>query len=377
MLQRILAIVQKEFSQTLRDRSTLTIMLTMPLIQLVLFGYAININVRNIPTVVADQSRDEDSRNFINAMVNSQYFRVVESVASQSDVVEAIDAGRASAGIVIPPDYAAQIKRRNAQVLVLVDGSDLFTSQSAYSAANVIGAAYATRVIMDEADRAGQLANAQNLASLAIELHILYNPDMKDLWFVIPGMAAMLLQTQTIVLTAAAVVREREVGTIEQILVTPIRPIEFMLGKIVPYLAIAMVNMLTVIGLGVFLFGVPFQGSFMLFIGLAFVYVFSGLGLGLLISTVSDNQRQAQQLIMLFTMVALVLGGFIFPRYTMPAVIRLVGNLFPLTYFVPISRGIITKGIGLQTLGNEVLSLLAYLLVVMFLAARTFRERLE
>ena len=115
----------------------------------------------------------------------------------------------------------------------------------------------------------------------------------------------------------------------------------------------------------------------MLFIGLAFVYVFSGLGLGLLISTVSDNQRQAQQLIMLFTMVALVLGGFIFPRYTMPAVIRLVGNLFPLTYFVPISRGIITKGIGLQTLGNEVLSLLAYLLVVMFLAARTFRERLE
>ncbi len=377
MLQRILAIVQKEFFQTLRDRTTLVIMLTMPLLQLILFGYAIHMNVSHIPTVVADQSLDDASRSYIDAMVNSGYFDVVSTAADQNAAIQAIDAGRASAGIVIPPDYAEAVQRGDAQVLVLVDGSDLFTSQSAYSAANVIGASYATNVVMNQVDRAGQAGGGATLPSLVADLRILYNPDIKDLWFLIPGMAAMLLQTQTIVLTAAAVVREREVGTIEQILVTPIRPIELMLGKIVPFLAIAMLNTLTVIGLGVFLFGVPFQGSFWLFIGLAFVYVFSGLGLGLLISTVSENQRQAQQLIMLFTMVALVLGGFIFPRYTMPTVIRLVGNLFPLTYFVPISRGIITKGIGLQALGGEVLALLAYLLVVMFLAARTFRERLE
>ncbi|MGA2110904.1 MAG: ABC transporter permease [Anaerolineales bacterium] len=377
MFQRILAIIQKEFSQALRDRSTLAVMLTMPLIQLILFGYAINTNVRNIPTVVADQSLDEGSRNFINAMVDSGYFQVVGWRANQSDVIRAIDAGQASVGIVIPPDYGEHLIQRDAQVLVLVDGSDYFTSQSAYSAANAIGVAEATQIVLAQVNQAGQLANTGPVPSLETDLRILYNPDMKDLWFIIPGLAAMLLQTQTIVLTAAAVVRERELGTIEQILVTPIRPMELMLGKIVPNLGIAMFNMFTVIGLGVFLFHVPFQGSILLFIGLAFVYVFNGLGLGLVISTVSDNQRQAQQLILLFTMVALVLGGFIFPRYTMPLAIRLVGDLFPVTYFVPISRGIITKGIGLQTLGNEVLSLLAYLLVVLFLAVRTFRERLE
>ena len=162
----------------------------------------------------------------------------------------------------------------------------------------------------------------------------------------------MLLQTQSLALTAAAVVREREMGTIEQILVTPIRPIELMIGKIVPYVIIAMLNMLTVIAIGVFWFGVPFQGSFWLFIGLSSLYVLSGLGLGLLISSVSQNQRQAQQLMMLFMMVSLLLGGFIFPRYTMPAAVRVIGNLFPITYFVPIARGIITKGIGFSVLSR-------------------------
>jgi ABC-2 type transport system permease protein len=208
-------------------------------------------------------------------------------------------------------------------------------------------------------------------------IRVLYNPDMKDLWFIIPGMAAMLLQTQSLMLTAAAVVREREVGTIEQILVTPIRPIELMVGKIVPYVIIAMLNMLTVIGLGVFWFHVPFQGSFWLFIVLSLLYVFSGLGLGLLVSSISQNQRQSQQLIMLFMMVSLLLGGFIFPRYTMPAVVRVIGNLFPITYFIPIARGIVTKGIGFSALGSQVLALAVYIVVVMTLAAFTFRKRLD
>jgi ABC-2 type transport system permease protein len=206
---------------------------------------------------------------------------------------------------------------------------------------------------------------------------VLYNPDMKDLWFIIPGMVAMLLQTQSLVLTTAAVVREREMGTIEQILVTPIRPIELMIGKIMPYVVIAMLNMLTVVGIGVFWFGVPFQGSIWLYIGLSFLYVFSGLGLGLLISSVSQNQRQAQQLMMLFMMVSLLLGGFIFPRYTMPPVIQAIGDLFPLTYFVPISRGIFTKGVGFSVVADQVLAMVAYILVVIPLAALTFRKRLD
>jgi ABC-2 type transport system permease protein len=370
LLQRILAIIQKEFYQALRDRTTLAIMLSMPLLQLILFGYAISTNVRYIPTIVADQSLDQASRDFVGALVDSQYFVTAETAQNQAGVIAAIDAGRVQAGVVIPPDFAERIRRGDAQVLVLVDGSDLFTSQSAYNAASLIGQAQGAKIIMER-------AGAQSLPSLDALIRVLYNPDLKDLWFIIPGMIAMLLQTQTLTLTATAVVRERETGTIEQILVTPIRPFELMIGKIVPYLVIAMINMLTVIFLGVFWFKVPFQGSFWLFSGLALIYVFSGLGLGVLISTISQNQRQVQQLIMVVTTLGIVLGGFIFPRYAMPAPIRLLGNLFPLTYFIPISRGIMTKGIGFEIVAGDVLALLGYILVVVILASLAFRERLE
>lgn len=377
MIQRIVAIIRKELTQVLRDRATLGIMLSMPLLQLVLFGYAISMNVRHIPTVVSDQSLDPSSRAFVDAMVNSSYFDVLGAVPDQAAAVRAIDAGQAHSAVVIPPGFADRLARGDAQVLVLVDGSDLFTAQSAYNYANIIGQSFAASVIVQDAARAGLGAGGASVMALDPHIRILYNADMSDLWFIIPGMVAMLLQTQSIILTAAAVVRERESGTIEQILVTPIRPLELMIGKIVPYLVIAMLNMLTVLGIGVYWFGVPFQGSFWLFMGLAFLYVFSGLGLGLLISTVSQNQRQAQQLIMLIIMVGLVLGGFLFPRYMMPPVLRAVGNLFPLTYFIPISRSIITKGVGFQMVAGEVAALAAYVVVVMFLTTRTFRQRLE
>ncbi|HTX79503.1 MAG TPA: ABC transporter permease [Longilinea sp.] len=377
MFQRILAIIQKEFQQVLRDRTTLIIMLTIPLMQLVLFGYAINTNVRHIPTVVADQSMDHASQAYLDDMVNSGYFDIVATVPDQNGVIQAIDDGTARAGIVIPPDFAENVVRGDAQALVLVDGSDLFTSQSANAFATIIGQEHAINIVTQEIDRAGTTATQTTLPALNALVRVLYNPDMKDLWFIIPGMVAMLLQTQALVLTAAAVVRERENGTIEQILVTPIRPIELMVGKIVPYVIIAMLNMFTVVGIGVYWFGVPFQGNFLLYILLAFLYVFSGLGLGLLISSISQNQRQAQQLMMLFMMVSLLLGGFIFPRYTMPPVIQAIGNLFPLTYFVPISRSIFTKGVGFSVVADQVLALVAYIVVVMTLAAITFRNRLD
>jgi ABC-2 type transport system permease protein len=187
----------------------------------------------------------------------------------------------------------------------------------------------------------------------------------------------MILQTQTIAMTTAAIVREREVGTIEQLLVTPILPVELMVGKVIPNIVIAIINMLTVLALGVFAFNVPFQGSFWLFFSLAFMYVFSGLGLGLLISTVSQNQQQATQLNMASALVGLLLGGFMFPRGAMPLGLRLLGNLFPLTYFIPISRGIITKGIGIEFLWGQVVALIIYVVLVIALAARVFKQRLD
>jgi ABC-2 type transport system permease protein len=350
-------------------------LLTMPMIQLLLFGYAINMNVDHIPTAVADQSLDSASQEYVGAMVSSSYFDVVTYVSSQEEVVQAIDAGQAQAGIVIPPDFGAHVERGDAQVLFLVDGSDLFTTQSAYNAATVVAQVHTADIVMEKVERSG--LSASGVIPLETRTRVLYNPDMAQLWFIIPGMAAMLLQTQSIAMTAAAVVREREVGTMEQLLVTPIRPIELMLGKITPNIIIAILNMLTVIAFGVFVFGVPFQGSFWLFFGLSFIYVFSGLGMGLLISTVCTNLRQTQQLVMLVMLLGVVLGGFMFPRESMPQLMQYLGLFFPLTYFMPIARGIITKGIGIDFLWGQVFSLVLYSVVVIFVAVRVFRQGLE
>ncbi len=375
MLRRIWALIQKEFIQTLRDRSTLMMMLTMPMIQLLLFGYAIDMNVDHIPMAVADQSLDSASQEYVGAMVSSSYFDVAVYVSSQEEVVRAIDAGQAQAGIVIPPDFGTHVERGDAQVLFLVDGSDLFTTQSAYNAASVIAQVHTADIVMEKVERSG--LSVSGAFPMETRARVLYNPDMSQLWFIIPGMTAMLLQTQTIAMTAVAVVREREVGTMEQLLVTPIRPIELMLGKITPNIVIAILNMLTVIAFGVFVFGVPFQGSFWLFFGLSFIYVFSGLGMGLLISTVCKNLRQTQQLVMLVMLLGVVLGGFMFPRYSMPPLMQYLGLVFPLTYFMPIAQGIITKGIGIDFLWGQVISLLVYSVVVIFIAVRAFRQGLE
>ncbi|MFZ5915734.1 MAG: ABC transporter permease [Chloroflexota bacterium] len=377
MLRRVWAVIQKEFIQTLRDRRTLMIQLSFPIIQLFLFGYAISMNVEHIPTAAADQSLDSASRAYLDALAASGYFDVVTYVSDQAEVTQAIDEGRVQAGVVIPPGFAARVARGEAEVLLLVDGSDIFTSQSAYNAATTIAEAHATSVLMTRLERAGWVTGGQGFLPLEARVRILYNPNLEDLWYLIPGMTAMILQVQSITLTAMAVVREREMGTIEQLLVTPIRSGELLLGKVMPNMLIALVNLLTIVGLGVFWFGVPFQGNFWLFLWLAFLYVFSGLGLGLLVSTVASSQRQAQQMIGMFTLVGTVLGGFIFPRYTMPLPIRLVGNLFPLTYFIPISRGIVTKGVGIEFLWEQVLAMGVYVVVIMVFASRAFRQGLD
>ncbi len=374
MLQRIWAVMEKEFILTLRDRRTLAIMLSIPVLQLFLFGYAMNVTVDHIPTVVADQSLDSASRAYVEALTASGYFDVLAYVPSQAEAIRAIDEGRAKVAVIIPPGFAAAIERGEAQAQVLIDGADVFTSQSAYSAATTVAQNYGAELLLSRVQRLGVEAR---LLPLDARLRILYNPNLSSIWFVIPSMAAALLQTQSISLSAAAVVREREAGTMEQILVTPIRPFELLLGKIAPNVLIALVNMLTVVALGMFWFGVPFRGSLGLFVLLSFVYVFCGLGLGLLVSTVSHTQFQAQQLVGLTLLLGIILGGFLFPRETMPLIPRLVGNLFPLTYFIPIARGIISKGVGVTAIWPHVVSLVAYMVVVMLVASLAFRQGLE
>jgi ABC-2 type transport system permease protein len=375
MVQRIWAVLQKEFIQTLRDRGTLILMLGMPLLQLFMLGYAVDMNVEHIPTVVADQSLDAHSHAYVAAMVNTRYFDVVDYVASEAEVIQAIDSGRAQAGIVIPPDFAARVDRGEAQVLFLVDGSDLFTVQSGYTRAAAIAQSYAADVLLKKIQRSGLPISAA--LPLDTRMRILYNPDMQQLWFTIPNMIALLIQTSSIAMTAAAVVREREAGTIEQLLVTPIRPAELLLGKIIPNVVVAIINVLTAVAAGVILFHVPFRGNFWLFMGLSMIYVFCGLGLGLLVSTISSNQKQAQQLVMMIMLLGVVLGGYIFPRNTMPPVLKALGTLFPMTFFIPISRGIISKGVGALALWVPIVSMTIYAVIVMAVASKVFRQGLE
>ena len=377
MLRRIWALLHKEFIQTLRDRRTLLIQIGLPIVQLFIFGYAIRMNVEHVPTAVADQSLDPASRAYVQSMVVSGYFDVIAYLPSQKEVIRAIDEGRAQAGIVIPPGFQASVTRGEAQALLLVDGSDVFTSQTAYRSITAIAGEHSSDLMIAQLQREGQVRGEERILPIDARVRILYNPNLDDLWFLIPGMVATILQTQTISLTAASVVREREAGTIEQLLVTPIKPGELMLGKIAPNIVISMFNMLTILAVGIFWFEVPFQGDFWLFLWLSFMYLFSGLGLGLLISTVSQNQKQTQQTATLIMLVGLVLGGFMFPRYLQPTWVRIIGNLFPLTYFIPIARGIVSKGVGLGYIWEQVIALLIYVVLVMSLSIRAFRQKLD
>jgi len=366
MLRRIWALTQKEFLQVIRDRATLILLLIAPFLQLTLLAAAIHMDIQHIPMVVADQSRSAASRSYLSSLVGSNSFDIVSMVSGSADVIRAIDAGQASIGIVIPPDFAARVAQSDATVLMLVDGSNAFTTQSAYTAANAISQQYAVSLLKQPV-----------AAPLTAHIQILYNPDVKDLWFFIPALIANNLQVQTLGLTAMAVIRERERGTIEALLVTPIRPVELMLAKTLPNLAIVFCNIITVLAVGTLVFGVPFLGDPLVFFALACIYAFCGLGLGLLISTAVQSQTQAMQLTVLLSISAVFLAGFLFPAYALPLLLRALSYLFPLTYFIPIARGIFLKGIGLEELWGQVLALVVLLMVILFFAARLFRQQLD
>jgi ABC-2 type transport system permease protein len=376
MWQRLLALVRKELIQIRRDRRTLVIVLSLPVVLLFLFGYAVEIQVNHIPTVVVDYSQDLRSWAFLEAMETSEFFDIKFYAQSEAEAIAAVDQGLARAAIVIPPQFAAAVERGNAQALVLVDGSDIMTVQSAFNAAINVGQAHAVGLLTERLERSG-LNSAAITTPLDVRTRVLYNPDIRSLVFMVPGMVALILQHQTVQLTALAIVRERELGTMEQILVTPIRPWELMLGKILPYSLIGFLNMSTVLALGVVWFKVPFRGNLGLFFLMTLLYVFSSLGLGILVSTVSTSQRQAQQLTALISLPGMMLSGYIFPRSMMPALIRFAGDLLPLTHFLVIARGIMTKGVGFYFFRQQVWTLLLYGVVVFGLSAFSFKERLE
>ncbi|MDR3573544.1 MAG: ABC transporter permease [Anaerolineaceae bacterium] len=379
--QRLRSLIRKEVTQLLRDRRALAFMLGLPLLQLFLYAYAVNTTVYHIPMAVVDQSQDAKSRSFIQALVNSQYFNADMYLQSQNQVITAIDDGQVKAGLIIPPNFATNTDRGTANVMMLLDGSDSASVTSGYGSAGLIAQNFSLGLISEQIVRktGRQTGAALSASSLPITTseRVLYNPDMIDIWFLLPGLVGMLLQTLAVQQAALIMVRDRELGTMEQILVTPARPLEIVVSKIIPLLALCLMAFAVIIGLGVFWFGVPFNGSLFLYFWLSFLFIASSLGLGMLVSVRAGTQRQAQQLALPIMMFGMLLSGMIYPRLGMPLIPSMLGDLLPLTYFIRISRGIFSRGVGMSFVWQDAAALGIYTVIVVFVAARNFKKRLD
>ncbi len=376
MLPRLLPIIRKEFIHIIRDPRTLVVMFVMPLMQLILLGYAATSDVRNIPLAVYDQSQTPQSRHLIEAYVQSCQFSVAQVVRSQAELTRMIDGGKARAALIVPPSYAADLAGgRGAEVAFVLDGSDPSVASSALSAARLIGQAEATGVQQQTLARRGVSA-AGNLP-LEVRTRVWYNPDMASAVFMVPALIGLILQMQATLLTASAIVRERERGTIEQLIVTPIRPIELILGKILPYALVALLITLEILVIGTLWFGVPIRGSLLLLLGISCLFLLSSLGIGLLVSTIAQTQQEAFLLTFLTLLPSIFLSGFIYPIAALPRVLQVLSGVVPLSYFLIVVRGIVIKGVGLPALTSQVAALAAFGAVLIVLASLRFRKRLD
>ena len=374
-LNRLYALIYKETVQLLRDRRLLLFIFGLPILELFLYGYAVHMTVYHIPMAVVDQSQDNQSREFIQALVNSQYFDWTMDLPSQADAGQAIDRGQVKVAVVIPPDFNAALLQGKASVLIMLDGTDNAAVQSGYSAASMVAQNEALQLTAMKIDPGGGAASGA--LPITASTQVLYNPDLIDIWLILPGLVGLILQTLGITQAALILVRDRELGTIEPILATPVRPVEIIISKMAPLLGLCLLTMAVVVGLGVFWFGVPFQGSLFLYFWMSLLFIASCLGLGLLISVGSQSQMEASTNGLLFMMLGMLLSGFMYPTSVMPAAMRWIAAFIPVTYFIRISRAIFTKGVGLNFVWSDALVLLVYTLVVIFAASRSFKQRLD
>jgi ABC-2 type transport system permease protein len=375
-MRRFRALIRKEMIHMIRDPRTLIFIFIMPILQLVLLGYANNTEIRNVPTVVFNQDNGKASRALLDSFQATGYFSFDYAVYSQAEVNQLIDGGKVKVGIVIPPDYSHNLAaRQTADVLVLLDGADPTIASAVLSASALAGQAHGTNV------RSQQLVlqSGQGGGSLPVDIRtrVLYNPDLLGSYNIVPGLIAMILFQTGTSLTALAIVKERERGTMEQLIVTPIRSWELILAKIIPYILVSFANTVLIMAIGAFLFGVPLRGSILLLFMLVGVYLLPILGLGLLISTAAQTQQQAQLMTMPIMLPSMMLSGVFFPISSLPAFLQVFSNLLPLTYFIIILRSILIKGVGLDMIVPQVVALMIFAVFLLGFAAMRFRKSLD
>ena len=359
------AIFRKELTQMMRDRTTLLFSIMVPTLELILFG-VIDTNAKNIPTIVFDQSRTQESRRLQEQFEATSYLQVVADAHSRAELEHAIVAGRAQVGIEIPPDYARNlVAKREATVMVLIDGSDSTVANQALAAANGVVLQNGVQQLMESTGRKPAI-DARPV--------MLFNPDMRSANLLIPGLIAILLTFSGTILSAFAIVKERERGTLEQLMVTPVSPLAVVLGKILPYLGVAYMTLLLVLILMRFLFGVPIYGSVLLLLVLSSVYLMALLSFGLLISSRANSQMEAMQMAMGIMLPSILLSGYIFPLASLPAPLRVFAHFLPATHFIRIARGIVIRGASFSDLWQPVLSLVAISTVLIAASANAFKK---
>ena len=373
--ERLGAMVRKEFVQMRRDPTTVRLMLAVPVMQLLIFGFAVRTDVRNLPTVIFDQSRTQESRSFVQSLVATDNFLVKRNVNSYAEAIEAVDAGRARAAVVFPPDYARSLKRGDTTpVQVLVDASDPTASQSAIAAAQLVGQKTNMRLVEL---RIGTAGSAASRLPIDVRVRPLYNPALANAIFIVPGLIGMILSNTLIIITALSIVRERETGTLEQLIVTPLAKWEIMLGKIAPYVLVGYMQLTIVLVVGYFVFHVPVRGPLLALYGASFLFIVASLGLGLFVSTLGRNQAQVMQTAFLFLLPNILLSGFMWPREAMPAAARYVGIFLPLTHYLRLVRGIILKGNGLTELWPQLVGLAVFAFLFFMFSTWRFSKTLE
>jgi len=384
-LRRVIAVAHKEFRQLARDRMSLAFIVGIPAMQLVLFGYAINLDVRHVPTGVLDRSQSPLSRELVARLDASQTFRVEAQVTDEREALLRLESSELDAVVLIPPDFERRRARgRGAEISILADASNpavagaiTRTSQGLEAWLRARPSAISReRAAAGPSSRPGPEADLVHDASVEIHVIPFYNPEQRTALFIVPGLIGVILTMTMMLMTALALVREREHGTFEFLISTPISRVELMIGKVVPYLAVGHVEVAVVLGLGAWLFDMPIRGSLVdLALG-ALPFLAAMLALGLAISSLTRTQFQATQMSFFVFMPSILLSGFMFPFEAMPAPARWIGEGLPLTHFVRIARGILVKGAAIGSLLDEVVATLAIFVGALALAVATFRKRL-
>ena len=359
------AIFRKEVTQMLRDRGTLFFALVIPVFELILFG-VIDMNAKNIPTVIFDQSHTQESRLLIDQFENTGYLKIISEVTSRAALQHAIVTGDAQVGVEIPPDYARKLAAgREVAILVMIDGSDSSVATQALAAANGVVLSHSIR---DLIDATGQrpLLDARPV--------MMFNPDMRSANLLIPGLIAILLTFSGTILSAFAIVKERERGTLEQLMVTPVSPLAVVVGKLLPYLGLAYIQLVIIILLMRFLFQVPIHGSVPLLMGLAPIYLLALLSVGLIASSRAKSQMEAMQRAMAVMLPSVLLSGYVFPLSSLPAPLKVISHILPATYFIKISRAIVIRGAGFWDIWQPVAALVAISVILIALSATAFKK---